>query len=151
MGVRTARVERGTLWKYIRTQGKVTYDNDRIIQVHPRTAGWIENLYVRTEGVRVERKDDLADYFSPEVLWAQQDYIETLEAEGARFLRGARRGEEPTRAFRQRTGADMLRYLKVPSMDIRALDRSMEPRRSSRSAHPRAVSSWSTTCARGCS
>ena len=41
--------------------------------------GWIENLYVRTDGVRVERKDDLADYFSPDVLWAQQEYIASLE------------------------------------------------------------------------
>ena len=57
----------------------MAYDDDRVIQVHPRTSGWIENLYVRTDGVRVKRKDDLADYFSPEVLWAQQDYIETLE------------------------------------------------------------------------
>ncbi len=75
MGVRSAKVERGTLSKKIRTQGRVTYDDDRIIRIHPRTTGWIENLYVRTDGLRVERKDKLADYFSPDVLLAQQEYI----------------------------------------------------------------------------
>jgi len=128
MGVRTARVERGTLWKYIQTQGKVTYDDDRVIQVHPRTAGWIENLYVRTDGVRVERKDDLADYFSPEVLWAQLDYIETLEENELDSFGAPGAERSPARTFRARSGVDMLRYLKVPSMDVMSLERSMQPK-----------------------
>ncbi len=127
MGVRTARVERGSLWKYIRTQGKVAYDDDRLIQVHARTPGWIENLYVRTDGVRVERKDDLADYFSPDVLWAQQAYISTLEG-GELGSFGGAGAQDPAQAFRERAGVDMLRYFKVPSMDIMGLERSMEPK-----------------------
>ncbi len=128
MGVRTARSEKGTLRKYIRTQGKVAYDDDRIIQIHPRTAGWIENLYVRTDGVRVERKDDLADYFSPDVLWAQQDYIAALEDCELDSFGGHSEAESAARAFRERSGIDLLSYLKVPGMDIMGLERSMEPK-----------------------
>ncbi len=127
MGVRTARVERGNLWKHIRTQGTVVYDDDRMIQVRARTPGWIETLYVRTDGVRVERKDDLADYFSPDVLWAQQEYISTLEG-GEVDSFGASSDEDSFNTFRQRAGVDMLRYFKVPTMDIKGLERSMEPR-----------------------
>jgi Cu(I)/Ag(I) efflux system membrane fusion protein len=127
MGVRTASIERGTLWKYIKTQGKVAYDDDRIIQVHPRTAGWIENLYVRTDGVRVKRKDDLADYFSPEVLWAQRDYIEALE-EGEVDSFADDDDEDSFQAFRQRAAVDLLRYYKVPSMDVMGIEKSMTPR-----------------------
>ena len=127
LGVRTATVERGTLWKYIRTQGTVAYDDDRLLQVHPRTAGWIENLYVRTDGVRVERKDDLADYFSPDVLQAQQAYVDTLVAGEADSFGSADAGS-PSQAFRERAGVGMLRYLKVPNMDIMGLERSMQPR-----------------------
>jgi Cu(I)/Ag(I) efflux system membrane fusion protein len=127
MGVRTSKAEQGILEKKIRTQGRVAYDDDRIIRVHPRTAGWIENLYVRTDGVRIERKDDLADYFSPDVLWAQQDYIAALEdAEVDSF--GQAGSPDPTRAFRERSGVDLLKYFKVPSMDIMSLERSMQPR-----------------------
>lgn len=127
LGVRVAKVERGTLWKYIRTQGKVVYDDDRVLQIHSRTPGWIENLYVRTDGVRVERKDDLADYFSPDVLWAQQDYISSLEeAELDSF--GGSESANPAREFRLRSGVDLLRYFKVPTMDIMGIERSMEPR-----------------------
>jgi len=128
MGLRTARIERGTLWKFIKTQGTVAYDDDRVIQVHPRTAGWIENLYVRTDGVRVERKDDLADYFSPEVLWAQQDYIDTLEDGEVDSFGGGDEGEDLFRAFRQRAGVDMLRYYKVPGMDVMGIEKSMTPK-----------------------
>ena len=128
MGLRTARIERGTLWKYINTQGKVAYDDDRIIQVHPRTSGWIENLYVRTDGVRVKRKDDLADYFSPEVLWAQQDYIETLEEGEVDSFADDDENEDSFQAFRQRAGVDLLRYYKVPSMDVMGIEQSMTPR-----------------------
>ena len=128
MGLRTARIERGTLWKYIKTQGKVAYDDDRIIQVHPRTSGWIENLYVRTDGVRVKRKDDLADYFSPEVLWAQQDYIETLEEGEVDSFGDDDKSEDSFQAFRQRAAVDLLRYYKVPSMDVMGIEKSMTPR-----------------------
>jgi Cu(I)/Ag(I) efflux system membrane fusion protein len=127
MGVRTVKVEKGTLWKYIRTQGKVAYDDDRVIQVHPRTPGWIENLYVRTDGVRVERKDDLADYVSPDVLLAQQDYISALEERELDSF-GGHSGGSGAREFRERTGIDLLRQLKVPGMDIMGLERSMEPK-----------------------
>ncbi|MDJ0805463.1 MAG: efflux RND transporter periplasmic adaptor subunit [Gammaproteobacteria bacterium] len=127
MGVRTTKVTKGTLSKKIRTQGRVTYDDDRIIQVHPRTAGWIENLYIRTDGVRVERKDDLADYFSPDVLWAQQDYISALEdSEVDSFSESDT--PDPARVFRERSSFDLLKYFKVPTMDIMGLERSMEPR-----------------------
>ncbi len=127
MGVRTTRLTRGTLWKHIRTQGTVAYDDDRIIQVHPRTPGWIENLYVRTDGVRVQRKDDLADYVSPDVLLAQQDYIAALEQDELDSFGGGS-GSNSARDFRQRSGIDLLRQLRVPGMDIMGLERSMQPK-----------------------
>ena len=128
MGLRTARIERGTLWKYIKTQGKVAYDDDRVIQVHPRTSGWIENLYVRTDGVRVKRKDDLADYFSPEVLWAQQDYIDTLEDAELDSFGESEPGKDTFQDFRQRASVDLLRYYKVPTMDVKGIEQTLTPR-----------------------
>jgi Cu(I)/Ag(I) efflux system membrane fusion protein len=128
MGLRTATIERGSLWKYIKTQGKVTYDDDRIIQVHPRTSGWIENLYVRTDGVRVKRKDELADYFSPEVLWAQQDYIDTLEDAELDSFGDADKDKDTFQDFRQRAGVDLLRYYRVPTMDVKGIEQTLTPR-----------------------
>jgi Cu(I)/Ag(I) efflux system membrane fusion protein len=127
MGLRTTRVERDTLWKYIRTQGTVSYDEDRILHVHPRTDGWIENLYVRTDGVRVERKDDLADYFSPLVLQAQLEYIDALEQEELSSFDASER-EEALAGGRTRLTYDLLRYLKVPGMWAMGIEKALEPR-----------------------
>ena len=60
MGVRTARVERGTLWKYVRTLGRVEYDETRLAHVHPRAEGWIEGLSLRAEGEPVRKGQELA-------------------------------------------------------------------------------------------
>ena len=127
MGLRTTSVQRETLWKYIRTQGTVSYDEDRILHVHPRTDGWIENLYVRTDGVRVKRKDDLADYFSPLVLEAQLEYIDALEQQELSSF-DASELQEALASGRSRLTYDLLRYLKVPGMWAMGIEKALEPR-----------------------
>lgn len=79
MGVRTGKVKRGTLQRHIKTQGTVTYDEDRIVLVHSRTPGWVESLDIRTDGVTVKRKDQLVEFYSPYIVQAQLDYISALE------------------------------------------------------------------------
>jgi Cu(I)/Ag(I) efflux system membrane fusion protein len=126
LGVRTASVKRGKLWKYIRTQGTVAYDDDRILHVHPRAAGWIEDLYVETEGERVKRGDDLADYFSPAVLWAQVDYVSSLEDDDlSSFGDNNADKDKPVSLI---GSEDLLRYLKVPEMYMRAMESTHRPR-----------------------
>ena len=127
LGIRLATVERGTLWKYIRTQGTVAYDDERILHIHPRTSGWIENLYVWSEGERVERKDDLADFVSPAVLSAQIEYIQDLEEDDlASFGSRRRPGEaETTELLGSR---ELLRYFNVPEMYIKGVDETRQLR-----------------------
>lgn len=127
MGVRTAKVERGTLWKYIRTQGTVEHDVDRILQIHPRAEGWIETLYVRTEGERVERKDDLADYVSPSVLWAQAEYLGELERDELASFDVPAAAPEPG-SQRLTRARQLLRYLNVPEMYMMGIEDSYRPR-----------------------
>jgi len=121
LGVRTAPVERSTLWKYIRTQGTVAYDDERIRHIHARTSGWIENLYVWSEGERVERKDDLADFVSPAVLSAQVNYIESLEEDDLTSFgsRNRAREIETTDLLGSR---ELLRYFNVPEMFLKTID-----------------------------
>ncbi len=127
MGLRSAKVERGTLWKYIRTQGTVDYDVDRVLSIHSRAEGWIENLYVRTEGERVERKDDLADYFSPSVLWAQSELVKALEAdELSSFDVPANVGEADS--GRVERARQLLRHLNMPEMYLMGVEDAQRPR-----------------------
>ena len=117
LGVRTARVERGTLWKYIKTVGRVTYDETRLAHVHPRAAGWIEALSLRAEGEPVKRGQELAELYAPEILSAQVDFLLSRDRANA-----AARQVSPDKA------RNILRLLDVPDDVIREIERTGEPR-----------------------
>ncbi|MEY3220213.1 MAG: hypothetical protein RIT27_1570 [Pseudomonadota bacterium] len=79
MNVRTAKVERGTLWKYIKTMGIVNYDDHQTVHIHPRAGGWVEKLRVRAEGDTVKQGEVLLDLYSPDMLSAQVDYLVAIK------------------------------------------------------------------------
>jgi Cu(I)/Ag(I) efflux system membrane fusion protein len=118
MGVRTATVERGTLWKYIRTVGRVDYDETRIAHVHPRAAGWIEGLKLRAEGEPVTKGQELAQFYAPDILSAQVDFLLALKPQP--------RGVAQVKADRAR---NLLRLLDVPDAVIRDIERTREVRK----------------------
>ncbi len=78
LGVRTAVVERGPLWRRIDTVGYVAFDERRIGHIHLRTDGWIEKLYVKSNGERVKRGDPLFELYSRDLVNAQEEYIQAL-------------------------------------------------------------------------
>ena len=88
LGVRTAKVERGPLWKRIGTVGYIDYDETRINHIHTRTEGWIEKLQVRAEGEEVKRSQLLFELYSPPLINAQEEYLQAI-ASGNRLLAAA--------------------------------------------------------------
>ena len=82
MGVRTTAVARETLWKFVRTVGRVDYDETVLSHVHPRAEGWMERLVLRAEGEQVEQGQLLGDFYSPEILSAQVDFLVSLDYTG---------------------------------------------------------------------
>lgn len=117
MGVRTARVERGTLWQYIRTLGRIEYDETRLAHVHPRAEGWIEGLSLRAEGEPVTEGQELAQLYAPEILSAQVDFLLALSPR--------QRGVAGVKVDKAR---NLLRLLDVPDEIIRDIGRSGETR-----------------------
>jgi Cu(I)/Ag(I) efflux system membrane fusion protein len=126
MAVKTARVERGTLWKYVRSEGTVAYDVDRVHRVHLRTPGWIQKLYVRSEGERVKRMDNLADYFSPLALAEQVEYLSRRQADELSSFQPADKVDQAGK-LRLFAGRNLLLYLGVPEMSLMSLDTSRRP------------------------
>jgi len=53
LGVRTALIERKPLVNNIKTVGYVGYNEETLIHIHPRTEGWIETLYIKSSGEKV--------------------------------------------------------------------------------------------------
>jgi Cu(I)/Ag(I) efflux system membrane fusion protein len=121
MGVRTAQVDRKVLDKKIHTQGLVTPDDDRMISIHPRAAGWIEVLHLITEGDRVERKEELVDFYSPWLNEVQLDYIKALEEYDQTSFDPSKKTEVGAKVDSLRNS---LRMLNVMDMDIMRIKNS---------------------------
>jgi Cu(I)/Ag(I) efflux system membrane fusion protein len=79
LGVRTTRSGRSRLWRGIDTVGYVDYDESKLSHIHLRTEGWLERLYVESEGERVSRGQRLFDLYSPELVNAQEEYVQALK------------------------------------------------------------------------
>ncbi len=90
MGVRMARAERVPLAPVIHTVGYVTVDEGRIRRVQVRSAGWVENARVQFIGQRVRAGETLFEIYAPELLGAQQEYLQTLAGDDQTLRRAAR-------------------------------------------------------------
>jgi len=75
LGVRTEPAMMEQWSESIRTVGYVTYDEDRLVHIHPRVSGWIERLYVNTEGDPVVLGQPLYELYSPELVNAQEELL----------------------------------------------------------------------------
>jgi Cu(I)/Ag(I) efflux system membrane fusion protein len=117
MGVRTAKVEIGTLSKQVRTVGRVEYDETRLAHVHPRAAGWIEALKLRAEGEPVTRGQELAELYAPDILSAQVDFLIALEPQG-----------QGVRQIKADKARNLLRLLDVPEAVIGEIQKSRQTR-----------------------
>ncbi|MDH5447166.1 MAG: efflux RND transporter periplasmic adaptor subunit [Gammaproteobacteria bacterium] len=122
MGIRTASVEQGKLWKYIKTVGYVAYNERRLSKVNARTYGWVENLGVRTLGRKVVKGQLLMELYSPDFLKTQKEFIDAQKKDKSSTLRkyGARQESVPSR--------DYLRYLQISESTANEIARTGKPK-----------------------
>ncbi len=80
LGITTATVEHTTLWRYLSTLASVQWNDNARWHVHPRASGWLEELFVRSEGQQVAKGDALYSIYSKELVVAQQDFLQALDA-----------------------------------------------------------------------
>ena len=90
LGVRTATVERGKLWRMINTVGYVAFDERKLSHLHLRTDGWIEKLYVKSDGERIKKGDVLFELYSRELVNAQEEYIQSIRGSNDYLKRASR-------------------------------------------------------------
>lgn len=90
LGVRTAPVIRDKLWRRINTVGYVNFDENMISHIHLRTKGWIEKLLVKSEGERVRKGQLLFEVYSPDLVNAQEEYLQALGLGNRRLIKASR-------------------------------------------------------------
>jgi Cu(I)/Ag(I) efflux system membrane fusion protein len=89
LGVRTAEAKVRPLWRRIEATGYVGFDETRISHINTRVQGWIVNLRVEAEGERVSKGDLLFEFYSPELVNAQKEYLSARRRGGGPLLAGA--------------------------------------------------------------
>jgi len=90
LGVRTAVAERTRLWRAINTVGYVDYDESKVSHIHLRTEGWVEKLAVKSEGERVTQGQRLFNLYSPDLVNAQEEFVQALKAGNKGLIRASR-------------------------------------------------------------
>lgn len=89
LGVRTSTVAIKKLNTQIKTVGYVTYDEDKLIHIHPRVQGWIEKLHVKSVGQKVTKNDPLYDIYSPELVNAQKEFLLVIDSQNKQLISAA--------------------------------------------------------------
>lgn len=117
IGVRIGEVTRGPMRKEIRSVGKLTYDETKLVDVTLKYKGWIQGLYANAVGMRVKRGQALFSVYSPEIYAAQGDLLTALSGPSLDFGDGASNRPDPLVAMaRQR----------LALLDAYGLDRHLE-------------------------
>src|SRR5690606_3755132 len=78
MGVRKANVEVGQLQQTLRVYGRVVPDAELVQKLSPRVKGWVDMLFVHAPGERVKRGQPLYALYAPDLVQAQETYLQAL-------------------------------------------------------------------------
>jgi len=92
IGITTGRVKQKKLRITIRAAGSVTYDETQLSDVTLKFNGWIGKLYANAVGKPVKKGQPLFTVYSPDLLAAQEEYLEILKrSTGGKFRKAAYR------------------------------------------------------------
>lgn len=123
MGVRTAIAKKMPLSHIVHAVGRIAYDEEHIVRLHPKTEGWIETLLVDKTGEKVNSNQELLSIYSPQLVTSQQEYILALNSlkilEKSPIEEIRRGAEELVESSRER-----LKLLDVPAHQLSDLTRS---------------------------
>lgn len=120
MGVRTEKAKVGRLFKRIDTLGRVLYDEDAQEHVHPRASGWVEKLYVRSEGERVKKGQRLLDLYAPDIVNAQEELLLSIKDKVIR----KKAGQASFNRDLVQSSVERLRLFDVPDATIRQIQKT---------------------------
>jgi len=123
IGVRSAIAKKQILSRTIRTVGRVDYNEEMMMRLHPKIEGWIEKLFISKTGEQVKKDTILLNIYSPQLVISQQEYLLALnslqELKDSPYEDIRRGAEEMVRISRER-----LEFLDVPEHQIRELEES---------------------------
>lgn len=125
MGVRTTKAIQTTLSHVVRAMGRVAYDEEKMVRLHPKIEGWIHEMYIDKTGQWVKENTDLLSIYSPQLVTSQQEYI--LALNNLKVLKNSPIEEIRVGAERLlESSLERLKLLDVPDHQLRNLERNQK-------------------------
>jgi Cu(I)/Ag(I) efflux system membrane fusion protein len=78
--IQTSHVERKHVFVEVRMVGKVEYDETRLGHITAWVPGRIDRLFVDYTGISVKKGDHMVSLYSPELLTAQEELLQSIKA-----------------------------------------------------------------------
>ena len=129
MGVRTSTVQRKSFARTVRALGRVDVNEERILRLHPKVEGWVEEIFIDKSGEMVAEDDILLGIYSPKLVATQEEYLLALASQEAvteltipEVRKGAGQLVESSRT--------RLEFFDVPDHQIRELEESKKVKKS---------------------
>ena len=120
VGIQTAVAEIGEMTRTLRTIGSIDFDESRLATISAYTDGRLEGMTANYVGVQVQKGDNLALIYSPQLYSAQTEFVASLESKVAgRFSLGSSDLRSMAR--------ENLRELGMTAEQIEALSQSRQP------------------------
>ena len=125
IGVRYERAQVRTLQRNIRTDGKVTYDEQKLFYVNSKISGWVEKLYANYTGEFVRQGQPLMEVYSPDLVSAEEEYIIAVKARRADSSRSGGKAPEGNDLYER--AHRKLMFWDISHEQIMRLERTMTP------------------------
>ncbi|KAA3599371.1 MAG: DUF3347 domain-containing protein [Calditrichaeota bacterium] len=77
--IQTTKIERKFVDVEVRMVGKIVLDETKVKTISAWTNGRLERLFVDYTGVRVRKGDHLVEIYSPELVSAQEEFLQTFQ------------------------------------------------------------------------
>jgi Cu(I)/Ag(I) efflux system membrane fusion protein len=85
--IEVAPVEKKFVEKHIRVTGKINYNESKLAYITARIPGRIDRLFVDYTGMMLRKGEHLAEYYSPELLVAQQELLMAVKSKNKKFIK----------------------------------------------------------------
>ncbi|OHB67177.1 MAG: hypothetical protein A2V70_15825 [Planctomycetes bacterium RBG_13_63_9] len=117
--IETVPVRRQYVSKPVRMVGKVDYDETRLIDIAARVPGRLDRLFVDYTGITVRKGEHLVSMYSPELIVAQRELLQTWQA----YQAGSAGGEKHLAETTLKMAQEKLELLGVLPEQIDAIQR----------------------------
>ncbi|NCT48474.1 MAG: efflux RND transporter periplasmic adaptor subunit [Paraglaciecola sp.] len=109
LGVRLGVASYRELSRTIHTVGYVQFNPEKLVHLHPRVEGWVDQLFVNSSGEAIRQGQALYTLYSPTLVNAQEEYLLAKNRKNQVLLQAAK---------------ELLVALQMPTGSISALESS---------------------------